>query len=95
MLDGCVLLLFSYGSAAGGAAAKERGGEAMEWITVDELDHVLRTCHNARWTLDPQVEQYTFKEPPKNDTCNSSPRVNGRIRARFFCSPSKEFFYTS
>lgn len=80
--------------AAGKADAKERGGEAMEWITIDELDHVLRTCHNARWTLDRQVEQYTFKEPLMNDTCNSSRHVKERLRARI-CSPSKELFYTS
>lgn len=66
----------------------------MEWITVDELDHVLRTCHNARWTLDPQVEQYAFKEPPKNATCNSSLLVDKRSRARLL-PPSKELFYTS
>ncbi|CBJ34038.1 hypothetical protein Esi_0889_0002 [Ectocarpus siliculosus] len=36
----------------------------MEWITVDQLDHSLRTCHLTRRALDPQgMERSSEREP--------------------------------
>lgn len=57
--------LFNLSCAAGVNCATARrggwllgdgsGGSGMEWITVDQLDHALRTCHLTRRALDPQV----------------------------------------
>ncbi|CAM9963047.1 unnamed protein product [Ectocarpus sp. 8 AP-2014] len=38
----------------GGERGDGAGGSGMEWITVDQLDHSLRTCHLTRRALDPQ-----------------------------------------
>eukprot|EP00903_Cladosiphon_okamuranus_P008297 g7983.t1 len=43
------------GGRGGGGGGGGNGGESgMEWITVDQLDHALRTCHLTRRALDPQ-----------------------------------------
>ena len=39
----------------GGGGGNNSAGSGMEWITVDQLDHALRTCHLTRRALDPQV----------------------------------------
>lgn len=45
------------GDGGGGGGS---GGPGLEWITVDQLDHSLRTCHLARRALDPQVSVARF-----------------------------------
>lgn len=47
----------------GGRSPSSRGGGrgiGMEWITVDQLDHALRTCYLTRRALDPQVSTYEY-----------------------------------